>query len=87
MDIPCPPCFLLAIKMNVTDGHIMRVFASHVHFYDSYPDGGTLGYPLPLLRDAPRGGEMCIRDRVRGVTVKVTGPISCVIMKNRSVQS
>ena len=57
LDIPCPPCFLLAIKMNVTDGHIMRVFASHVHFYDSYPDGGTLGYPLPLLRDAPRGGE------------------------------
>ena len=34
VDIPCPPCFLLAIKMNVTDGHIMRVFASHVHFYD-----------------------------------------------------
>ena len=43
-DIPCPPGFLLAIKMNVTVGHKTRVFASHVHFYGSYPDGGTLGY-------------------------------------------
>ena len=43
-NIPCPPGFLLAIKMNVTGGHKTHVFASHVHFYGSYPDGGTLGY-------------------------------------------
>ena len=43
-NIPCPPCFLLAVKMNVISGHKIHVFASHVHSYGSYPDGGTLGY-------------------------------------------
>ena len=44
LDIPCPPGFLLAAKMNVTVGHKAHVFVSHVHFCGSYPDGGTLGY-------------------------------------------
>ena len=44
VNIPCPPGFLLTIKMKVTVGHKIHVFASHVHFYGSYSDGGTLGY-------------------------------------------
>ena len=44
LDIPCPPGFLLAAKMNVTVGHKAHVFVSHVHFCGLYPDGGTLGY-------------------------------------------
>ncbi|WP_207643653.1 hypothetical protein, partial [Hungatella hathewayi] len=39
LDIPCPPGFLLAAKMNVTVGHKAHVFVSHVHFCGSYPDG------------------------------------------------
>ena len=61
LDIPCPPCFLLATKMNVTVGHKAHVFASHVHFCGSYPDGGTLGYqaqrhgPTPKAEKEPKG--------------------------------
>ena len=31
-------------RMNVAVGDKAHVFASHVHFCGSYPDGGTLGY-------------------------------------------
>ena len=61
LDIPCPPGFLLATKMNVTVGHKAHVFVSHVHFCGSYPDGGTLGYqahrhgPTPKAEKEPKG--------------------------------
>ena len=52
-DIPCPPGFLLGTKIAGIIGHRMHVFAVSGHFYASYSDGGTLGYPIPLCRPAP----------------------------------
>ena len=48
-------------RMNVAVGHKAHVFASHVHFCGSYPDGGTLGYqahrhgPTPKAEKEPKG--------------------------------
>ncbi len=52
--IPCPPRFLLAIKIAGIVGHKMHVFAIPGYFYGSYPDGGTLGYELSLRGPAPK---------------------------------
>ena len=53
-NIPCPLGFLLAIKMNVTVGHKIHVFAIPGHFYGSYTGGGTLGYEVSLRGPAPK---------------------------------
>ena len=52
--IPCPPRFLLAIKIAGIVGHKMHVFAIPGYFYGSYPDGGTLGYELSLRGPEPK---------------------------------
>ena len=52
--IPCPPRFLLTIKIAGIVGHQMHVFAIPGHFYGEYPDGGTLGYELSLRGPHPK---------------------------------
>ena len=52
--IPCPPRFLLTIKIAGIVGHQMHVFAIPGHFYGSYTGGGTLGYEVSLRGPAPK---------------------------------